>query len=172
MLAVGNRSAITKSLGCDAVQLQLASVSCTFDPNYDQQAQQDDANGSQSQKHPSFSSMLSNTDSPGASEDPSWSGSIAPISAGRTLSGCGRVADDMLRMVLVDAGELNRPSGAGGSPASCWWTAMSSILLRFTALLWILVASLPLAGRHKNVEIIRIGGYSFHRPRLSALLAH
>src|SRR2546425_7335052 len=44
---------------------------------------------------------------------------LLPFAAGRTLSGCGRVADDMLRMVLpVDAGELNRPSGAGGSPAS------------------------------------------------------
>ncbi len=50
-----------KGLWCDAVQLQITSISCTFDPNYDQQAQHDDTNGSQSQKHRSFSSILSNT---------------------------------------------------------------------------------------------------------------
>src|ERR1700730_19426070 len=49
-----------KGLWCYAVQLQLMSVSCTFDPNYDQQAQHDDANGGQSQKHRRFSSILSN----------------------------------------------------------------------------------------------------------------
>ena len=40
-----------KGLWCDAVQLQLTSISCMFDPHYGQQAQHDDANGSQDQRH-------------------------------------------------------------------------------------------------------------------------
>ncbi len=49
-----------KGLWCDAVQLPFMSVSCAFDPNYHQQAQQDNADGRQSQKHPGFSSIPSN----------------------------------------------------------------------------------------------------------------
>src|SRR5882762_1583586 len=47
-----------KSLWCDAVQLQIMSVSFTFDPNYGQQARHDDANGSQSQQYHGLSSIL------------------------------------------------------------------------------------------------------------------
>ena len=50
-----------EGLWCNAVLLHLILVSCTFDPHCDQQTQGRDANGSQSQKHPGFSSTLPNT---------------------------------------------------------------------------------------------------------------
>src|SRR6476646_11653525 len=60
-----------KCLGCDALQLQFIPISCTFDPNYNQHGGHDDANGSQSQKHHSFSQHTLVPDSAKAGGDSS-----------------------------------------------------------------------------------------------------
>ena len=96
-----------KGLWCDAVQLQFISVSSTFDPNHDQQAQHDDADGRQSQKHPGFSSVLSNI-----RFTRGLRGSFRGVFAGREallpfaeplghLSDCGRVADHTSKTGVV-----------------------------------------------------------------------
>ena len=47
-----------EGLWCNAVLLHLILVSCALDPHCDQQAQGRDANGSESQRHPGFSSTI------------------------------------------------------------------------------------------------------------------
>jgi hypothetical protein len=66
-----------KGLGGDALQFQLMPISCTFDPNYNQHEGHDDANGSQSQKHLSFSQHTLVPDSAEAGEDSSCGVSAA-----------------------------------------------------------------------------------------------